>query len=66
MANKKHIKVDASEISFDDLKVMLAEQISLNALMDRVEKARLQKSDLNGQSFNDCFFKELRNCLRKT
>ena len=51
-------------MSIDDLKVMLADQTKLSALAEMAEKARLSKMEMNGKSFNESFFQQIKHIIR--
>ncbi len=60
---QNYIKVNASEISPEDLRVMIASQSKLNALAEMAAKARSCKADMTGTSFRETFLVEVKNII---
>lgn len=61
---QKYIKVNAGEISPDDLRVMMVSQTKLTALAEKVAQARNCKAELHGKSFREIFLTEVKEILQ--
>lgn len=61
---QKFIKVNAGEISPDDLRVMMTSQSKLTALAERVVAARNCKAELHGKSFRELFLTQVKEILQ--
>lgn len=64
MAHIKYIKVNAGEISPEDLRVMMTSQSKLTALADKVVEARSRKVELNDQSFREFFLTQVKDIIQ--
>lgn len=61
--HKSIIKVNSSDITLEDLKAMINSQHQLSALTEKVEAARLNKIELNGKSYSESFFSQVRKII---
>lgn len=57
------IKVKAQDISESDLKAMVSSQIQLAALTEMSEAARHNKIELNGSSYKDTYFLQVKKII---
>lgn len=61
--HKSVIKVDSNDITFDELRAIINSQKQLSELTERAEAARHNKTELNGKSYTESFFAQVRKII---